>query len=104
MEACDDRISIQVYIINKEQAAAAIIRMEGQPQQSLLGMLAVDFSNNIQKWCGHQLAIFQDKNTAALLHNEQPPGPVAGILDIHRQIQPGEDRDPIKASRVWKTG
>ena len=56
VKACDNRIPIQICVIDIEQAILGISGMEGQPKQTLLRVLAANLILNIQEWIRESIA------------------------------------------------
>ena len=56
-KAGDDRIPIQIDVIDKELSAGCVLRMERQAEQTLLDTEAGDSIPDIQEWCSKQLSV-----------------------------------------------
>jgi len=98
--ARQDAVSLLVGVRDEEDAVLAVVGMEGQAEQALLGVdSAVDAigqqTADVQKWLREHLAIFDDQNRANLLDDEQPVGAVAGVEETQRNVEVIGDFDPF---------
>jgi hypothetical protein len=71
LERGDSGISRQIGVVNHKPSIGGVIRIEREPQESLLAA-GNELRAEVEKRRGQQCAVFDDPDAAGLFHNEKP--------------------------------
>src|SRR5262252_8203240 len=84
-EARNDEVASQIRIVDVEASTAREARRKGDAEESSFAA-RLDTIADVQERDIQECTVLEEAHPPGLLHQKEPPGPVAGVRDVSRLV------------------